>query len=155
MKKRWNALDLGLAALVFAALVGGVWLARFKPWKQERREVLTCTLRTAPFDRTARESGVLPRAGDRVLTSAGGETVGRVLAVAVVPQTVLAADGDALALTPCPDRYSAEITVRLEASDRTIGTYRIAAGGKADLIFGSFFAAGCDILSVEVTDNGE
>lgn len=154
-KKGWNLLDWGLLAMAAAILVGGVWLIRIKPWKQTRREALTCTLRTVPFDGETRSAGVLPRAGDAVRTAAGGETVGRVLAVAVVPQTVLTADGDALALTPCPDRYVAEVTVRLMLADRTVGTHRIVAGGTADLILGGYFAAGCGILSVEVTDLAE
>ncbi|HBF14648.1 MAG TPA: hypothetical protein DDW30_02990 [Clostridiales bacterium] len=154
-KKRWNLLDWGLLAVAAAILVGGVWLIRTKPWKRMRQEVLTCTLRTAPFDSETRSAGVLPRAGDTVRTAAGGETVGRVLAVAVVPQTVLTADGDALALTPCPDRYVAEVTVRLTLADRTVGSHRIAAGGTADLILGGYFAAGCGILSVEVTELAE
>lgn len=155
MKKRWNVLDWILLALALAVLVGGVWVVRAKPWNRVRREMLTCTVRTAPFDGATREAGVLPHAGDAVLTATGGETVGRVLAVAVVPQTVLTADGDALALTPVPDRYVAEVTVRLTLAERTVGTHRIAAGGTADLIFGGYFAAECGILSVEVTECAE
>ena len=154
-EKRWNLLDWGLLAAVLAVLVGGVWLMRAKPWKRARQEVLTCTLRTAPFDGAMREAGALPRAGDAVLTAAGGEPIGRVLAVAVVPQTVLTADGDGLSLSPCPDSYVAEVTVRLTLADRTVGTHRIAAGGTADLILGGYFAAGCGIITVEVTEFAE
>ena len=71
-EKRWNLLDWGLLAAALAVLVSGAWLMRAKPWKQARREVLTCTLRTAPFDGAMREAGALPRAGDAVLTAAGG-----------------------------------------------------------------------------------
>ena len=125
-EKRWNLLDWGLLAAVLAVLVGGAWLMRAKPWKRARQEVLTCTL-----------------------------PIGRVLAVAVVPQTVLTADGDGLALSPCPDRYVAEVTVRLTLAGRTVGSHRIAAGGTADLILGGYFAAGCGILTVEVNEFAE
>jgi len=76
VEKRWNLLDWGLLAAVLAVLVGGAWLMRAKPWKRARQEVLTCTLRTAPFDGAMREAGALPRAGDAVLTAAGADRAG-------------------------------------------------------------------------------
>ena len=154
-EKRWNLLDWCLLAAALAVLVGGAWLMRAKPWKQARREVLICTLRTSPFDGATKEAGVLPREGDAVLTAAGGERIGRVLATETLPQTVLAADGDAPELVPCPDRYVAVVRVRLVLSERSVGAKRVAAGGRADLILGGYFASECEILSVEVTGDAE
>lgn len=155
MKNRWNAIDWVVLALALGIAVGGVRLGLKKPWRTTDREILVCTVRTAPFDKETRSLGVLPSNGDSVAVPADGKVIGRVLAVAVVPQNTLVSDGDALSLAPVADRYRAEITVRLELAERMVGNRRLAAGGTVDLICGKFFSAGCEILSVEVIGNAE
>ena len=155
MKNKWNVIDWALLAAAVGIAVGVGYLALKKPWRTASREILVCTVRTAPFDGETRKSGVLPSSGSAVSTLTDGGQIGRVLAVAVVPQNAPVSDGNALTLEPIGNRYVAEITVRLKLAGRTVGNRRLAAGGTVDLIFGNFFSAGCEVLSLEVVGNAE
>lgn len=52
-------------------------------------------------------------------------------------------------------RTVTEVTVRLILQGRMLGTRRLAAGGMADLILGERFAAGCEVVRMEVVGNAE
>lgn len=155
MKMRWNPIDWGLLALALCLLGGGVFLGWRKPWVREDRETVVCILRSEPVDRSLHDTAALTFPGDAVFAPAGGEAIGKVLAVSVVPEQVLTRTEDGLRFTDDPERDILEVTVRLLLEDRTVGTKRVAAGGTVDLILGSFLAADCEIVTLGGDGNAE
>lgn len=155
MKTRWNPIDWGLLVLALCLLAGGVFLGWKKPWARENRETVICILRSAPVDRRLHDPAALTAPGDAVFAPAGGAAIGEVLAVSVSPEQVLTRTDDGLRFTDDPERDILEVTVRLSLENRTVGTKRLAAGGTVDLIFGSFLAAGCEIVTLGGDGNAE
>ncbi len=153
MKRRWNGIDRALLALAICVLAGGVWLGWKKPWRRSAGEVLVCTLRLPVQDAMTRDVLAEPAVGDAVRTAAGGGTVGEVLSVSRLPYRIPVVSADGLQFADDAGRTVFEVTVRLTLQGRMLGNRRLAAGGTADFILGGRFAAGCEVISLEVIGN--
>lgn len=153
MKTHWNGIDWGLLILVLCLLTGGVYLGRRRPWERGDRETVVCVLKSTPIDRKTHDVTALTASGDAVYLPAGGERIGEVLAVSVVPCRVLRLTDGGLRYMEEPELAALEVTVRLSLENRRLGAKRVAAGGTADLILGRFLAAGCEILTLRGEGN--
>lgn len=154
MRKRLNLLDWILIVLLVAAVAGGsVWFVRSRNSRTDPVGVI-CLVRISPVEEALLNGGGFPAAGDPVRLPGTEEEIGTVLAVSVAPRMEITAENGVLRLTDSPGRYTAEVTVRVRTDGaHRVGNIRMAAGGKADLIFGGFYAAGCEILTLEEAEH--
>lgn len=156
-KKRWNLVDYTLVALLLALVA----CVAFGLWRRSLSgaapvQAWHCVLQTQPMDSAqADPASVAPVAGAGVF-SATGESIGTVVSVTQVPwKTVVAQNGQPV-LREREGWYRLEVTVHLRLSDPpTVGAARLAAGGRLDLILDRLFAAGCEIVSMEVEADAE
>lgn len=152
MKQRLNAIDVALIILGVALLAGALLVFSLRP-TEIHTETLRCTVRTAPISRTLLRSET-PQAGDPVRETVGGERLGEVLSVSILPATYLTAVGEELHYADSVSEVIIEAELRLEVRSRTVGNARLAAGGRIDLILGDRLAAGCEVVFLEVSDDG-
>lgn len=156
MRKRLNILDGILLVLLAGGLVCGIlWMVNRRTEREDRAEWI-CLLRLSPVEEALLNGGGFPVAGDTVRLPGTEERIGSVLAVSLAPCTEVTAENGVLGLSDTPGRYTAEVTVRIRTDGaHRVGNIRVAAGGKADLILGGFYAAGCGILTVEAAEHEE
>lgn len=155
MKRRWNGIDRALLVLALCALTGGVWLGWKKPWRRTAGEVLVCTLRLPVQEAILQNVLAEPAVGDAVRIPADGVPVGEVLSVSRLPYRIPVVSAEGLQFADDAGRTVTEVTVRLILQGRMLGNRRLAAGDMADLILGERFAAGCEVVRMEVIGNAE
>ncbi len=151
---RMNAFDWTLLVIALLSLLLAVGYLLLSRSREKSETTLTVVMRVTGVKRE--ELSRLPSLiGSSVRSENGSSVLGRVSSVlqtdhvrAVVRdgEAVLEADGELADL---------EITVKMSGHQREgkgirVKDIRIAAGGKGNFRFGSYFASGVEILSVEV-----
>lgn len=156
-RKKWNVLDWILLVLATALLfgaVGYVWYRRSMPGEQPE---VRCVIRLPAVDRAEWEayyaSAVV--AGSTVRSENGTLALGTVQSVSPKEHTEAVLRKDNVVWEPVPELADIELEVRMHGTLTAgqgvrVGDLRIAAGGSGSFRIGGYFAAGAEIVSVEV-----
>lgn len=158
-RRRLNWVDwilLGLA--FFALLTAGRYFWRRRTAANREAEVY-CLMRVPSVDGSLLQSngGELIPEGSVVRSENGSTALGSVCTVAVkAHMTATLQDGEVVWQTD-PAFADLEILVKMHAvvqpeNGLRVQDLRIAAGGRGNFCFGNFFAAGAEMISVEVAE---
>ena len=146
-RKRLNGMDYALLLLLLGVLLFGGWLMLREAKGASEPKIYRCLLRVSGIteEELTRYGGIPAEAGESVWNENGTLLLGRVEAIALVPQ--VAEDGAE------EDLWNLEIHVLMEGELREgagirVREIRIAAGGTGRFRIGRFSALS-EILSVE------
>ena len=150
--------------LLLGVILLGLLLAGWYFWqhrKSAQEEVaLLVVMRIPAVERDLAEQaspGLIP-AGSVLRTENGTFALGVVQSVSLRERLSPYVQEKALAWEPDPYLCDMEVTVRMNAVQQgneglRVHDLRVAAGGLGNFRFGSYFAAGTEIVSVEVISN--
>ena len=153
-----NWLDWILLGLALAGLLAAGWYFWRRRTAADRGVEVYCIMRVPSVERSLLQSngGELIAAGSVVRSENGTAVLGSVRAVAVKEHMTAALRENTVEWQADPAFADLEVLVKMNAvvqpgNGLRVQDLRIAAGGRGNFRFGNYFAAGTEIISVEVT----
>lgn len=156
-RKKLNGMDYILIFLALVLIAGAGGYAWYRLRAPEAEQEFICVLRIPAVERADWEAygASMVMEGCKVRSENGTVVLGTVRSVELQPHMQAVVEQETVVWRELPALADIELEVRMMGALRPgsgvrVKDIRIAAGGRGSFRFGGYFAAGTEILSVEV-----